>query len=150
MALTVWMLGLVKRWRDDTGKYVWIMCSRIGGERVEQPAVSVDFFTKYSDSALGLDVGPDHARVDDTGLHVRILCIRIGCLGVMVWMVVLSTRGSTTQAGVLHGLGFNLYHYAPFASDLIGWSTLKCSDQNYFQFGGPFAPFQEWMSACLL
>lgn len=41
---------------------------------------------------------------------------------------------------------FYPYHYAPFASDLIGCSTLKCSDVNYFQYGTPFAPFQQLMS----
>jgi 5'-3' exoribonuclease 2 len=41
---------------------------------------------------------------------------------------------------------FYPYHYAPFASDLIGCATLKCSDANYFQFGAPFQPFQQLMS----
>merc|ERR1712136_660601 len=41
---------------------------------------------------------------------------------------------------------FYPYHYAPFASDLIGCSTLKCGDRNYFQFGKPFMPFQQLMS----
>jgi 5'-3' exoribonuclease 2 len=41
---------------------------------------------------------------------------------------------------------FYPYHYAPFASDLIGCSTLKCSDVNYFQYGTPFQPFQQLMS----
>ena len=69
VALVVWMLGLVKHVLDDTGKYLWIMLSRIGGECVEQPAFPVDFFTKSS--ALGLDAGPYHAWVDDdTGLHM--------------------------------------------------------------------------------
>ena len=50
----------------------------------------------------------------------------------MVETLVLITRVSTTQAGVLHELGFNIYHCAPFASDLIGWHTLKSSDQSSF------------------
>merc|ERR1719401_790273 len=41
---------------------------------------------------------------------------------------------------------FYPYHYAPFASDLIGCATLKCSDANYFQYGTPFLPFQQLMS----
>ena len=45
-----------------------------------------------------LDGGADHAWVDDTGLCMWILCFRIGGPGVMAWMLVLITRGSTTQA----------------------------------------------------
>merc|ERR1719203_469062 len=41
---------------------------------------------------------------------------------------------------------FYPYHYAPFASDLIGCSTLKCGDMQYFQQGTPFQPFQQLMS----
>merc|ERR1719491_788833 len=41
---------------------------------------------------------------------------------------------------------FYPYHYAPFASDLIGCSTLKCGDINYFQMGTGFMPFQQLMS----
>jgi len=41
---------------------------------------AVDLFTKYG--AHGLDVGGDHAWVDDTGLYVWISCFRIGGLGV--------------------------------------------------------------------
>ena len=52
-------------------------------------------FPKYN--AHRLDAGADHAWVDDTGLYVRILCFRIGGHGVIVWMVVLISRGSTTR-----------------------------------------------------
>ena len=55
--------------------------------------LAVDPFTKY---VHGLDAGSGHAWVDDTGLHVWILCFRIGGLGVMVWMMVLTMRGSMT------------------------------------------------------
>jgi len=41
---------------------------------------------------------------------------------------------------------FYPYHYAPFASDLIGCQTLKCGEPNYFQKGAPFQPFQQLMS----
>lgn len=41
---------------------------------------------------------------------------------------------------------FYPYHYAPFASDLIGCASLKCGDLNYFQHGTPFVPFQQLMS----
>jgi len=41
---------------------------------------------------------------------------------------------------------FYPYHYAPFASDLIGCVTLKCGDVNYFSHGRPFQPFQQLMS----
>jgi len=41
---------------------------------------------------------------------------------------------------------FYPYHYAPFASDLIGCSTLKCGTADYFQLGNPFMPFQQLMS----
>merc|ERR1719291_716889 len=41
---------------------------------------------------------------------------------------------------------FYPYHYAPFASDLIGCSTLKCGNPSYFSFGTPFLPFQQLMS----
>ena len=47
-------------------------------------------FPKYN--AHRSDAGAD----DDTGLHVWILCFRIGGHGVIVWMVVLIARGSTT------------------------------------------------------
>ena len=56
---------------------------------------AVDFVTKYS--THGLDIGSDHAWVNDTSLYVWILCFRIGGLGGMVWMVILITRGSTTR-----------------------------------------------------
>eukprot|EP00929_Paragymnodinium_shiwhaense_P008140 TRINITY_DN112080_c0_g1_i1.p1 TRINITY_DN112080_c0_g1~~TRINITY_DN112080_c0_g1_i1.p1 ORF type:complete len:988 (+),score=240.62 TRINITY_DN112080_c0_g1_i1:267-2966(+) len=41
---------------------------------------------------------------------------------------------------------FYPYHYAPFASDLIGCANLKCSEKNYFSHGKPFMPFQQLMS----
>jgi len=41
---------------------------------------------------------------------------------------------------------FYPYHYAPFASDLIGCGQLKCGDLSYFQQGTPFQPFQQLMS----
>jgi len=41
---------------------------------------------------------------------------------------------------------FYPYHYAPFASDLIGCANLKCSAPDYFQYGTPFVPFQQLMS----
>ena len=63
----------------------------------------------------------------------------------MVGMLVLITRVSTTHAGVLHGLVFFTFA-TTFPSDLIGCSTLKFSDLNYFQYGRPFAPFLEWMN----
>ena len=46
----------------------------------------------------GLDGDADHAWINDTVLHVWVSCIRIGVPGVIVWMLVLITRGSTTQA----------------------------------------------------
>eukprot|EP00928_Gymnodinium_smaydae_P071372 TRINITY_DN54986_c0_g1_i1.p1 TRINITY_DN54986_c0_g1~~TRINITY_DN54986_c0_g1_i1.p1 ORF type:complete len:945 (-),score=125.90 TRINITY_DN54986_c0_g1_i1:413-3247(-) len=48
--------------------------------------------------------------------------------------------------GVQSWTWFYPYHYAPFASDLIGCATLKCSDEDYFQKGAPFLPFQQLMS----
>jgi 5'-3' exoribonuclease 2 len=48
--------------------------------------------------------------------------------------------------GVPSWTWFYPYHYAPFASDLIGCSNLKCGDKGYFTLGGPFQPFQQLMS----
>lgn len=41
---------------------------------------------------------------------------------------------------------FYPYHYAPFASDLIGCANLKAGDADYFQHGTIFMPFQQLMS----
>jgi len=38
------------------------------------------------------------------------------------------------------------YHYAPFASDLIGMASLKCAERTYFKPGKPFKPIQQLMS----
>lgn len=38
------------------------------------------------------------------------------------------------------------YHYAPFASDLIGMNSLNCNDPTYFKLSRPFKPFQQLMS----
>ena len=45
-------------------------------------------FPKYNDHRL--DAGADHAWVGDTGLHMWILCFRIGSLGIMVDVAVLA------------------------------------------------------------
>jgi len=41
---------------------------------------------------------------------------------------------------------FYPYHYAPFASDLLGCGTLDCNTSDYFKMGTPFQPFQQLMS----
>jgi len=38
------------------------------------------------------------------------------------------------------------YHYAPFASDLVGCDSLRCNQSSYFQKGVPFLPFQQLMA----
>ena len=38
------------------------------------------------------------------------------------------------------------YHYAPFASDLVGCDSLRCSQSSYFALGSPFLPFQQLMA----
>ena len=35
------------------------------------------------------------------------------------------------------------YHYAPFASDLVGCDSLKCNQTSYFAKGEPFQPFYQ-------
>jgi len=41
---------------------------------------------------------------------------------------------------------FYPYHYAPFASDLVGCSTLRCSQSSYFSRGAPFRPYEQLMA----
>lgn len=48
--------------------------------------------------------------------------------------------------GVCSWTWFYPYHYAPFGSDLIGMSSLKCSDDNYFALGKGFQPVQQLMA----
>ena len=38
------------------------------------------------------------------------------------------------------------YHYAPFASDLVGCDSLRCNQSSYFSKGDPFQPFQQLIS----
>eukprot|EP00392_Amoebophrya_sp_AT5.2_P003867 g3872.t1 len=48
--------------------------------------------------------------------------------------------------GVASWTWFYPYHYAPFGSDLIGMSSLKCSDEKYFALGRNFEPVQQLMA----
>jgi len=48
--------------------------------------------------------------------------------------------------GVNSWTWFYPYHYAPFGSDLIGMSSLSCSDPGYFNLGKPFEPVQQLMA----
>ncbi|CAD7935037.1 unnamed protein product [Amoebophrya sp. A120] len=48
--------------------------------------------------------------------------------------------------GVVSWTWFYPYHYAPFGSDLIGMSSLKCSDEKYFALGKGFEPVQQLMA----
>jgi len=41
---------------------------------------------------------------------------------------------------------FYPYHYAPFASDLIGMDSLDCHNPGYFTLSKPFTPYQQLMS----
>lgn len=38
------------------------------------------------------------------------------------------------------------YHYAPFASDLVGCDALRCNQLSYFTKGEPFQPFYQLIS----
>jgi len=38
------------------------------------------------------------------------------------------------------------YHYAPFASDLVGCDSLRCNQMSYFAKGEPFQPFYQLIS----
>jgi 5'-3' exoribonuclease 2 len=38
------------------------------------------------------------------------------------------------------------YHYAPFASDLVGCDSLRCNQASYFTKGAPFQPFYQLIS----
>ena len=74
-----------------------------------------NLFPKYH--AHRLDTGADHAWIDDTDLYIWIPFFRIGGLGVMVWMLVLITRGSTTEA-------------CTCGSSLTHWRTQRAHGQS--------------------
>ena len=48
--------------------------------------------------------------------------------------------------GVPSWTWFYPYHYAPFASDLVGCDSLKCNQSSYFTKGDPFQPFYQLIS----
>ena len=77
------------RWAREVANSTHIQMSRFeeGLGRIENVAGAWNL----SDHFLALCT--DHAWVDDTGLHMWILCFG---LGIMVWMVLI-TRGSTTR-----------------------------------------------------
>ncbi|EER19448.1 5'-3' exoribonuclease, putative [Perkinsus marinus ATCC 50983] len=48
--------------------------------------------------------------------------------------------------GVVSWDWFYPYHYAPFATDLVGCSALECNKASYYTKGKPFLPLQQLMS----
>ena len=94
---------------------------------LDNQPLAVDTFTKYS--THGLDAGSDHAWVDDTGLHMWILCFRIGGLGIMVSMAVLITRGQQHRYVRVDPV---LPHWRPRHHGLDGGSDHAWIDDNVF------------------